>query len=216
MSQRSLSAVHVAEREYSRMADSRHFVSDDEKERRAVATIVMTLSIAHDATLLRILFFFLSFFLSSWNSPAFGWTEKDSRFAKRWTWRIRWPNMSSFAVHLASQHAVTRRRRVENYGGPSEEPRDYNLRSLRVKMWRNRRYIAVFAKSTVIVSRNRFRQSTGVQITPSFFLRAPITSQESVKRKFLFPYDPPTWLSARNATRAILICEPFISEFLTL
>jgi len=47
------------------MADSRHFVSDDEKERRAVATIVMTLSIAHDATLLRILFFFLSFFLSS-------------------------------------------------------------------------------------------------------------------------------------------------------
>lgn len=44
-SRRSLSAVHVAEREYSRMAAGRHFVSDE--ERRAVAKIVATLGIAH-------------------------------------------------------------------------------------------------------------------------------------------------------------------------
>ena len=61
-SQRSLSAVHVAEREYSRMADGRHFVSDDEKERRAVATI----DAQHHARCHVITgsLFFLSFFLS--------------------------------------------------------------------------------------------------------------------------------------------------------
>lgn len=41
----SLSTVHVAEREHSRMAAGSHFVSD-EKERRAVATIFATLGIA--------------------------------------------------------------------------------------------------------------------------------------------------------------------------
>jgi len=41
----ALSVVHVAEREHSRMAAGSHFVNDEE-ERRAVATIFATLSIA--------------------------------------------------------------------------------------------------------------------------------------------------------------------------
>lgn len=41
----SLSVVHVAEREHSRMAAGSHFVNDEE-ERRAVATIFATLGIA--------------------------------------------------------------------------------------------------------------------------------------------------------------------------
>lgn len=75
-SRRSLSAVHVAEREHSRMAAGRHFVNDEE-ERRAVATIVATLGTARDATL-RIfsLCFSPFFFLPSCETLASGPEER--------------------------------------------------------------------------------------------------------------------------------------------
>lgn len=214
--QRSLSAVHVAEHEYSRMADGRHFVSDE----RSGALLPRLSWRSAPCTMPRYYgssFFFLSFF------PSCEPLRRSDRPRK-----IRASRKASVADQVAKYccllfavHPARTRWLAESAWKITEAPPRASGCQLQSAILASAlKRDGIVAISWFLwnqpLSFRRIVQSFSaingrVQITPSFFS----SGRNSGQTRFLFPCDPSTWLSARNATRAILIWT-FIPGILTL
>lgn len=216
---RSLSAVHVAEREYSRMAVGRHFVSDEER-RRAVATIFATLGAPR--TMPRYYtdpFFFFIFFSSLFSRLLLARPRRPDEqiFALERRPRIDrdrgWLSRANVADQVAkyavspsrsSQHAATR----ECAWKITESP--YANRGRRFVMERDRvsPILSCFSGETGRYrATDRFAElfsvsGRGSRYRPVFFFppRADHLTRLG-RRGCLSSCNPMTRLSARNATR---------------